>query len=191
VVDPAAALEAALLATAPDLRPEALRPAIAAWERLQAEGRATRPVLSVIDYGLPSTTPRLWVFDLEMRRLLFHELVAHGRNSGGNLATSFSNIEGSYMTSLGTFLTESTYDGRNGYSMRLKGLDAGLNDLAESRAIVVHGAPYVDPGVARSMGRLGRSHGCPALRPAIARPLIDTIKGGSVLFAWHPSAAAR
>jgi hypothetical protein len=187
VMDPTAALATALRELAPDLRTEALQPALAAWERLRGEGVATRPLLTVIDYGLPSTRPRLWVFDLEARRLLYRELVAHGRNTGEDVARDFSNVEGSHMTSLGSFVTGQTYHGSNGYSMRLRGLDPGWNDQAEARAIVLHGASYVDPEVARKLGRLGRSWGCPAVRPAIAEELIDRIKDGSVLFAWHPS----
>ena len=189
VVDPTAALATALRELAPDLRPEALRPALDAWERLRGEGVATRPLLTVVDYGLPSTQPRLWVFDLDARRLLYRELVAHGRNTGDDLASAFSNDEGSLQTSLGSFVTGQSYTGRNGYSMRLRGLDLGRNDHAEARAIVVHGASYVDPDVARKLGRLGRSWGCPAVRPAIAHELIDQIKDGSVFFAWHPSLA--
>ena len=187
VMDPTAALATALRTLAPDLRQEALWPALAAWERLRGEGIATRPLLTVIDYGLPSTQPRLWVFDLGARRLLYHELVAHGRNTGEDLATAFSNEEGSLQSSLGSFVTGGSYTGKNGYSMRLRGLDPGRNDHAESRAIVVHGASYVDPDVVRHLGRLGRSWGCPAVRSAVAHLLIDQIKDGSVLFAWHPS----
>lgn len=190
VVDPTAALATALRELAPDVREEALRPALAAWERLRGEGVATRPLLTVVDYGLPSTQPRLWVFDLDARRLLYRELVAHGRNTGDDLASAFSNDEGSLQTSLGSFVTGQSYTGRNGYSMRLRGLDPGWNDHAEARAIVVHGASYVDPEVARKLGRLGRSWGCPAVRPAIAHELIDRIKDGSVFFAWHPSLAS-
>ena len=189
VVDPTAALATLLHALAPDLRQEALQPALAAWERLRGEGVATRPLLTVIDYGLPSTRPRLWVFDLDDRRLLYRELVAHGRNTGDDVASVFSNVEGSLMTSLGSFVTGESYKGQNGYSMRLRGLDPGRNDLAEARAIVMHGASYVDPAVVQKLGRLGRSWGCPAVRPAVAHELIDRIKDGSVVFAWHPSLA--
>jgi hypothetical protein len=180
-------LETALLREAPTLRPEALRAALSAWENLRFEGEAVRPLLTVIDYGLASTAKRLWVFDLANRRLLFHEIVAHGKNTGADVARSFSNQDGSLMTSLGAFVTGSTYVGQNGYSLRLRGMNPGMNDRAEARAIVVHGAPYVDPEVAKKLGRLGRSHGCPALRPAIARTVIDEIKDRSVLYAWHPS----
>lgn len=180
-------LEAALLETVPTLPPRALRGALSSWESLQARGAVSRPLLTLIDYSLPSKVKRMWVLDLAARRLLFHELVAHGRNSGEDLARSFSNEDGSHMTSLGAFVTGMAYDGRNGYSMRLRGMEPRLNDHAEARAIVVHGAPYVGEEVARKLGRLGRSHGCPALRPAIARTLIDEIKDGSVVYAWHPT----
>ena len=181
------ALEAALLQVAPTLRPEALRAALYAWDALHSRGEVSRPLLTVIDYGLPSIVKRMWVFDLASRRLLFHELVAHGRNSGADLAQSFSNDVGSLMTSLGAFVTGSTYNGRNGYSLHLHGAEPGLNDQAEARTIVVHGAPYVSAAVAQKLGRLGRSYGCPAVRPAIARKLINTLKGNTLLYAWHPS----
>lgn len=143
-------------------------------------------VLAVIDYSLPSTKPRLWVFDLQRNRLLYEELVAHGRNTGENLATRFSNVEGSYMSSLGAFQTQEAYVGLNGYSLRLRGLEPGVNDQARNRAIVIHGAPYVSKQLIASQGRLGRSLGCPALRPAVARQVIDTIREGAFLFAYYP-----
>ena len=183
----AGAIETALLTAAPTMRPEALQAALSAWDALHSRGEVSRPVLTVIDYGLPSVTKRMWVFDLASRRLLFHELVAHGRNSGADLALSFSNEEGSLMTSLGAFVTGTTYNGRNGYSLRLRGMEPGVNDRAEARTIVVHGAPYVCEEVAHKLGRLGRSYGCPAVRPAIARALIDDVKGRTLLYAWHPS----
>jgi hypothetical protein len=142
--------------------------------------------LSVIDYSLPSTQPRLWVFDLEQARLLFEERVAHGRNTGENLATRFSNATGSYMSSLGAFVTQESYRGANGYSLRLQGLEPGFNDKARDRAIVIHGAPYVSEALVRAQGRLGRSLGCPAVSTAVAQPLIDSIRGGSFLFAYYP-----
>jgi hypothetical protein len=187
---PAADLEISLLQAAPGLHPEALHAALASWETLSARGEVQRPLLSVIDYGLPSTEKRMWVFDLNTGRVVYHELVAHGRNSGEDNAVAFSNDDGSYMSSLGAFLTSRSYDGRNGYSLRLVGTEPNLNDRAEARAIVLHGAPYVDDEVARKLGRLGRSLGCPAVRPAVARPLIDEIKDGTLLYAWHPSLAA-
>ena len=144
------------------------------------------PTLSVIDYSRPSTEPRLWVFDLATGELLFKELVAHGRKTGDNLATTFSNEMNSHQTSLGLFVTDDPYVGSNGYSLRLDGLDVGFNDRARERAIVMHGAPYVDAELAAAQGRIGRSWGCPALRPAIAAKVIDRIRGGSVIFSYYP-----
>ena len=142
--------------------------------------------LSVIDYSLPSTRPRLWVFDLQAQALLYRELVAHGQGSGGDLATRFSNEPETHASSLGLFVTQNTYVGKNGYSLRLEGLDRGFNDHALARAIVMHGAQYVSNATARALGRLGRSWGCPALREGIARELIDRVKGGSLVFAYYP-----
>jgi L,D-transpeptidase-like protein len=144
------------------------------------------PTLTVIDYSRPSTEKRLWVFDLRTRKLLYRELVAHGEGSGGNLATRFSNEHDTHQSSLGLFLTGDTYVGLNGYSLRLTGLDKGVNDRALERSIVMHGAPYVTQAFARTHGRIGRSWGCPALRDAIARNVIDRVKGGGLLFAYYP-----
>jgi hypothetical protein len=152
----------------------------------QSGAVAKERLLTVIDYSKASTEPRLWVLDLDSQRVLFEELVAHGRGSGDNFATRFSNDEGSHATSLGLFRTADTYVGTNGYSLRLDGLEAGVNDRARERAIVMHGAPYVNEGISRTTGRLGRSWGCPALRPAVARTVIDTIKNGSLVFAYYP-----
>jgi hypothetical protein len=142
--------------------------------------------LTVIDYSRPSTEKRLWVFDLRSRRVLYEELVAHGQGSGGNYATQFSNQSETHRTSLGLFVTGETYVGNNGYSLRLDGLDAGVNDNARTRAIVMHGAPYVSEAFAKTTGRLGRSWGCPAVRAGVARELIDRVKGGSLVFSYYP-----
>jgi hypothetical protein len=142
--------------------------------------------LTVIDYSKPSTEERLFVDDLESKELEYSELVAHGSGSGENLATRFSNEPDTHESSLGLFVTGDTYVGKNGYSLRLNGLDRGFNDRAFERAIVMHGAPYVAPSVVEAQGRLGRSWGCPALRPAIAKDVIDRVKGGGLLFAYYP-----
>ena len=131
-----------------------------------------RDILTLIDFSKPSTEPRLYVFDMKQRKILYTSVVAHGRNSGGNYATSFSNENGSYKSSLGFYLTESTYQGKNGYSLILNGLEKGVNDRARERAIVVHGAAYANPSVARNGGRLGRSLGCPAVPEKLSRPII-------------------
>ena len=142
--------------------------------------------LTVIDYSKPSTEKRLWVFDMRTRELLYEELVAHGMGTGDHLARSFSNDNDSHKTSIGLFVTQDTYVGKNGYSLRLNGLDQGFNDRARERAIVMHGAPYVSDAFVKAQGRLGRSWGCPALREGVARELIDRVKGGNLVFSYYP-----
>jgi len=179
------------VATRAGLRPNVLRLALEARARAEARGLATRPVLTVIDYSLPSRKRRLWVLDLEHARVLAHELVAHGRETGGDVARRFSNRPGSFQSSLGTFVTGETYTGAHGLSLRLRGLDQGLNDQAEARGIVLHGADYVNAGIVDKLGRLGRSQGCPALSPAAAPRVIELIRDRTVVFAYHPSPALR
>ena len=145
--------------------------------------------LAVIDYSLPSTSKRMWLFDLANDRLLYHELVAHGQGSGDNYATRFSNTENSHQTSLGLYRTAETYTGGNGYSLRMDGLDPGFNDNARARAIVMHGAWYVDEGVIAKQGRIGRSHGCPALREGIAHTVINSLRERQLVFAYANDAA--
>lgn len=142
--------------------------------------------LTVIDYSKPSTVKRLWVFDLRSRTLVYEELVAHGQGSGDKVATLFSNQPETHRSSIGLFETQDTYIGRNGYSLRLKGLDAGFNDKALERAIVMHGAPYVSEEFVRARGRLGRSWGCPALPETVARDVIDRVKQTGLVFAYYP-----
>jgi hypothetical protein len=186
-VAPAAPPAEALRRAAPEINPVALKAALSALACAEAAGMSPARHLGVIDYSLPSTKRRLWVFDLQQRKLLFRELVAHGKNSGDNLATHFSNEPDSLTSSLGPFRTLGSYDGRNGYSLRMAGLEPGVNDRAYARALVMHGAPYVDAKLAGRQGRLGRSWGCPAVRPAVAQKLIDTLKDGQFLFAWYPA----
>ena len=147
---------------------------------------AAPPTLTVIDYSKPSVEPRLWVFDMTRGELLFNELVAHGRNTGENMSVHFSDAMNSHQSSLGLFVTDETYVGSNGYSLRLNGLEPGFNGRARERAIVMHGAPYVNETLASKQGRIGRSWGCPALREAVARDVIDTIRGGGVVFSYYP-----
>jgi hypothetical protein len=142
--------------------------------------------LTVIDYSKPSTERRLWVFDLKSKELVYEELVAHGQGSGANMATQFSNTDESHQTSLGLFVARETYIGKHGYSLRLDGLDRGINDRARERAIVIHGAPYVSEQFVKANGRLGRSWGCPAISAAVAKPMIDRVKGGGLVFAYYP-----
>jgi len=184
---PAVSPLTALARQADGLDPAVLELALKAQDCALTRRLAPRPQrLAVIDYSLPSTQPRLWVFDLRQSRLLYAEHVAHGKNSGENLSTRFSNVEGSLQSSLGLFTTAETYDGENGYSLRMDGLEPGVNDRARERLLVMHGADYVNPLQALRQGRLGRSWGCPAVRREVARPLIDSLKQGQLLFAYYP-----
>jgi hypothetical protein len=176
-----------LVTQAPGLRSDVLKLALTAARRAEDNGLVPkRNLLTVIDYSLPSSQPRLFIFDLTAHKLLFRELVAHGKSSGGNIANFFSNSPGSLATSLGLFVTADTYNGGNGYSLRLRGLEEGVNDMAWDRAIVLHGASYVSNEAVKVLGRLGRSWGCPAVRPEISQKIIDTIRGGSPVFAYYP-----
>ncbi len=166
-----------------------LRMALGAAACAVKSGAVDAPkTLTVIDYSKPSTQKRLWVYDLATRALLYEELVAHGQGSGENVATHFSNDAETHRTSLGLFVTGDTYVGKNGYSLRLDGLDRGINDRARARAIVMHGAAYVSAAVVKAMGRLGRSWGCPAVSTAVAREMIDRVKRGGLVFAYYPDA---
>ena len=177
----------ALVKLAPRLSPQALQAGLTAMKRLQGTGAQIRTdVLTVIDYSKPSSERRLWVFDLARTRLLFEELAAHGRNSGDNRSVRFSNEPSSLMTSLGVFLTADTYIGKHGLSLRLRGMEKGVNDNSMERAIVIHAADYVSDMLAKAKGRIGRSWGCPAVRPEISRRLIETVQGGSVVLAYYP-----
>jgi hypothetical protein len=183
---PPASIQAELARAAPGLNPQALEHALAAMHCALEHGAAPARRLALIDYSLPSSQPRLWLFDLQRRRVLLHEWVAHGRESGEDFAERFSNAPGSHRTSLGLFRTAESYHGRHGYSLRMDGLETGINDRARERAIVIHGAAYVSRDWLHAHGRLGRSLGCPAVRLEVARLLVDQLQGGQFLFAWHP-----
>ncbi len=176
----------AIHAQAGNLNTQILRMALKAYMKAHARLGHNKEILTIIDFSKPSTERRLWVIDLRTKRVLYNTWVTHGRNSGGLNATSFSNQPGSLKSSLGVFVTEQTYIGHVGYAVRLRGLEPGINDNAYRRAVVVHGAWYADQNVARKYGQLGRSFGCPAVSDKIARPLINTIKDNSVVFAYYP-----
>lgn len=170
-----------------DVDPAVFTMALHAAENAVGRGDAVKPAtLTVIDFSRRSTEKRLWVYDLRSRTLLFDELVAHGRGSGQALATAFSNDAESNRSSLGLYRTGETYNGKHGYSLRLDGLEPGFNDHARERGIVMHAADYVNGVSARAQGYLGRSLGCPALRPEITKGVIDAVKGGGLLFAYYP-----
>ncbi len=164
----------------------ALRKAVSGYYALKKRGiLKNERVLTIIDYNQPSVKKRLFVIDVERNRLLASSLVAHGKNSGQDQAIRFSNVPGSFKSSLGFFVTDRTYQGKHGYSLRLRGLERGINDNALMRNIVVHGAGYVSTDFIRQHGRLGRSLGCPALPLSQYREVIDLIKGGSCLFIYR------
>lgn len=160
---------------------EAFEQAMVGYNKLSIKNK---DIITIIDFSKPSTEERLYVIDLKHEKLLFSSVVAHGKKSGDNFATSFSNRMGSHQSSLGFFLTENTYKGRNGYSLILNGLEKNINDRAKERAVVIHGADYANPSVIASSGRLGRSFGCPALPESINRAVIDVIKGGTLLYIY-------
>jgi hypothetical protein len=148
------------------------------------------PVLTLIDFSRSSQQKRLWVINVEKAKVLYHTLVAHGKASGADLPMTFSNQDGSEMSSLGFYRTApTTYVGKHGLSLKIKGMDPGFNTNAESRAVVVHGAEYVCEDFVRAHGRLGRSQGCPALPVAQTPAIVKAIQGGSVLYLHGPAGA--
>ncbi|MEO5891277.1 MAG: murein L,D-transpeptidase catalytic domain family protein [Ferruginibacter sp.] len=148
---------------------------------------AKKNIVSIVDFSRPSTQKRLYVINLATGKILFNTWVAHGRNSGNEYATQFSNLPESHQSSLGFYVTMDTYVGGNGYSLRLKGCEKGINDKAYERAIVIHGADYVSNNFINSRGELGRSYGCPAIPTELSKKIIDVIKNGSCLFLYHPT----
>jgi hypothetical protein len=146
------------------------------------EGIKNKNIISIIDYSKPSTEKRFYLIDLDNKQLLYICFVAHGKNTGENKAENFSNKSGSLKSSLGFYVTAETYSGDNGYSLKLDGLEKGINDNARSREIVIHGAAYVSQDFIDKYGRLGRSWGCPALPSEISKDIIDKISDGSCLF---------
>lgn len=171
---------------APSLDTNVLSTALSAMECALSHGAEPAKRLAVIDFSLPSSEKRLWIFDLHSKQLLLNDFVAHGNRSGDNFATSFSNTNGSHKSSIGLFRTSESYQGKHGYSLRMDGLEPGFNDRARERAIVIHPAAYVNPDWIQTQGRIGRSQGCPAVRPEIARTVIDELKGGQFMFSWYP-----
>ena len=145
-----------------------------------------KAIITIIDFSKKSSQKRLWIIDLKNSKLLFNTLVAHGQGSGLDLATNFSDRPNSHQSSLGFYLTSETYFGKHGLSMRLDGLDKGFNSNARDRAVVVHGADYVSQEFVNKTGRLGRSHGCPALPKELTSTIINTIKGKTCLFISGP-----
>jgi len=144
-------------------------------------------VLSIVDMSQSSRSKRLYVLDLDQKKVLINTYVAHGRNSGGEFAQSFSNNPSSHKSSLGFYITQGTYYGNNGLSLRIRGMERGFNDRAGGRNVVVHGSQYVGPDFLEMNKFCGRSYGCPAVPADECETIIDLIKEGSVLFIYHPT----
>ncbi|MFP7656765.1 murein L,D-transpeptidase catalytic domain family protein [Chryseobacterium proteolyticum] len=171
-----------------ELNEEVFFKALTGFENLKKAGLLSQDshLLTVCDFSMSSNTNRLWVIDTQEKKVLFNSLVAHGKNTGEEFATNFSNNESSLQSSMGFYITDATYNGDNGYSLRLLGMDKGFNDAAYRRAIVMHGANYVSEEFAAMHKRIGRSWGCPAIPKDLTAPIINTIKGRNCLFIYYP-----
>jgi hypothetical protein len=171
---------------------EAFEYAKEGFEKLKAQHKVkNNDVITVIDFSLPSNKKRMFIIDLDDYKVLFNTLVSHGMNTGTERATNFSNENSSHKSSPGFYVTRETYIGKHGLSLRLDGMERGINDKALERGIVVHGASYVNESIANARGWIGRSHGCPAVPDQLSTPIINTIKNGTVLFIYHPSYVQR
>lgn len=168
------------------LSPEVFNLGLKAYSCANKRGIEKKPMLTIIDYSKPSSQPRMWIIDLSRKKVKYQELVAHGQNSGDLIPDHFSNSENSLESSIGVYKTAFTYYGRDGYSLRLQGLEEGYNSNAMARAIVIHGADYVSPDRVRKTGVLGRSWGCPAVSKKMLKPTINNIKDGTLVFAYYP-----
>lgn len=166
---------------------ESFSEALKGFNLLKEKGLIQKDILTLIDFSLSSNVKRLWVIDLTTNTILFNSLVAHGRNTGEEFATSFSNEASSFKSSLGFYVTGEIYQGKHGKSLKLDGLEKGVNDNARERGVVMHAADYVSDAFIKVNKRLGRSQGCPALPAALTTDIINTIKNKSCLFIYHPS----
>lgn len=161
--------------------------AVKGYQKLKSQGKIENEVLTIIDFSLSSKAKRLWVLDMISHKVLFNTVVAHGKNTGSEFATKFSNINNSNQSSLGFYVTDNTYYGKNGLSLFLNGQEKGINDNARKRYVVFHGAKYANPDFAKRHGKLGRSLGCPAVPTAFNTAIIKVIKNKSCMFIYHPN----
>lgn len=163
---------------------DVFRKAYVGFLNLKATGKipASASVMSIADFNMSSKSKRLWIVDIDKEEILLNTWVSHGRGSGGDMATKFSNINSSHQSSLGFYVTGEVYYGKHGRSLRLDGMDVGYNHKARERAIVLHGAEYVSANTIKSLNRLGLSHGCPAVPLALTNQIIDLVKDKTVLF---------
>jgi len=170
---------------------ESFTQALKGFYLLKEKGLIKKNILTLVDFSLSSNLKRLWVIDLTTNTVLFQSLVAHGRNTGEEFANSFSNAQQSFKCSLGFYVTGEIYNGKHGMSLRLDGLEKGLNDNARSRGVVMHAANYVSNSFIKNNKRLGRSQGCPAIPEELSKDIINAIKDKSCLFIYHPSVISK
>jgi hypothetical protein len=170
---------------------ESFAEALKGYYSLKEKGLIKKDILTLIDFSLSSNTKRLWVIDLVTGDILFHSLVAHGRNTGNEFASNFSNSAESYKSSLGFYATGEIYNGKHGMSLKLDGLEKGVNDNARARGVVMHAADYVSNSFIKNNHRLGRSQGCPAVPVELSKDIISAIKNKSCFFIYHPSRASK
>ncbi len=166
---------------------EALQNAVKVYQQLKLAGQLNnQQFLTIADFSKPSSEKRLFIINMEKMELVFKSLVAHGRNSGTLMAEKFSNKMESYQSSMGFFITGNVYNGKHGMSLQLEGIEAGINDKAKQRAIVIHGADYVNEQLIKKQGYIGRSLGCPAVPNNQVKDIIETIKGSSLFYIHTP-----
>ncbi len=166
---------------------ESFTAALKGYYLLKEKGLVQKDILTIVDFSLSSNVKRLWVIDLETNTILYNSLVAHGINTGEEYANSFSNENNSYKSSLGFYATGEVYNGKHGMSLKLDGLEKGVNDNARQRRVVIHSANYVSNAFIKQNKRLGRSQGCPAIPQELLSGIVNTIKDKSCLFIYHPS----
>ena len=154
------------------------------YDKLKDENQIENEILTIVDFSLPSTEKRMWILDMTTQKVLFNTYVSHGKNTGGNKATKFSNTPNSFQSSLGFYVTAETYYGKNGLSLFIDGMEEGFNSKARERYVVIHGADYATKSFIDRLGRLGRSYGCPAVPTKLSKEIINTIKGKSGLFIY-------
>ena len=170
---------------------ESFKEALNGYYSLKEKGLIQKDILTLVDFSLSSNVKRLWVIDLSTNTILYNSLVAHGRNTGEEYANSFSNANSSFKSSLGLYVTGEVYNGKHGISLKLDGLEKGVNDNARERGVVMHSANYVSNSFIKCHKRLGRSQGCPAIPEELLNGIVNTIKNKSCLFIYHPSRSSK
>ncbi|HSN48109.1 MAG TPA: murein L,D-transpeptidase catalytic domain family protein [Flavobacterium sp.] len=166
---------------------ESFKEALKGFYLLKEKGLIQKDILTLVDFSMSSNVKRLWVIDMATNTILYNSLVAHGRNTGDEFANSFSNANSSFKSSLGFYATGEIYNGKHGMSLKLDGLERGVNNNARERGVVMHSADYVSNSFIKSNKRLGRSLGCPAIPTESLKGIVNTIKDKSCLFIYHPS----